>query len=31
MSGAEVKARVNQVVKTTKAMLDRAAQILKWK
>ena len=30
-SGAEVEALVNQVIKTPKAVLDRTAQILKWK
>ena len=30
-TGAEVEALVNQVIKTPKAVLDRTAQILKWK
>jgi tripartite-type tricarboxylate transporter receptor subunit TctC len=30
-SGAEVEALVNRVIKTPKAVLDRTAQILKWK
>jgi tripartite-type tricarboxylate transporter receptor subunit TctC len=30
-SGPEVEALVNQVIKTPKAVLDRTAQILKWK
>ena len=30
-TGAEVDALVNQVIKTPQAVLDRTAQILKWK
>jgi hypothetical protein len=30
-TGAEVEALVNQVIKTPQSVLDRTAQILKWK